>query len=61
MNYVHPSNRTFTAKKDIRTGRKPSEQSKAIESFINSHDFSVSIDRNSGEPVVKVIKKNDEQ
>lgn len=59
MNYVHPSNMTFTAKKDIRAGRKPSEQSKAIEGFINSHNFSVSIDKNSGEPVLKVSKKNE--
>ena len=57
MNYVYPTDTTFTVHSELITKKQASEQSKAIEHFIDTHNFSVLIDSNTGEPIVKVLEK----
>ena len=58
MNYVYPTDTTFTVHSELITKKQASEQSKAIEHFIDTHNFSVLIDSNTGGPIVKVLEKD---
>ena len=60
MNYVYPTNMPFKISGDYKFNKKPSEESIAIKKFIASHNFSVSLDPETGEPVVEVTEKTDE-
>ena len=60
MNYVYPTNMPFKISSDYKFNKKPSEESIAIKKFIASHNFSVSLDPETGEPVVEVTEKTDE-
>ena len=58
MNYVYPTDTPFTLHSELMTRKQASDQSKAIEHFIDTHNFSVLIDSNTGEPIVKVLEKD---
>ena len=60
MNYVYPTNKPFTVSSDFKFNKKTSEESIAIKKFIESHNFSVSLDPETGEPVVEVTEKTNE-
>ncbi len=58
MNYVYPTDTTFTVHFELMTRKQTSDQSRAIEHFIDTHNFSVLINSNTGEPIVKVLEKD---
>ncbi len=60
MNYVYPTDKPFRVSSDFKFTKKPSEESIAIKKFIDSHNFSVSLDPETGEPVVEVTEKTAE-
>ena len=60
MYYVFPTNKPFRVNGDFDFNKKPSEESIAIKKFIDSHNFSVSLDPQTGEPVVEVTEKTSE-
>ena len=61
MNYVYPTNKPFKVSGNFDFNKKPSEESIAIKKFIDSHNFSVSLDPKTGEPVVEVTEKTNEE
>lgn len=59
MNYTAIDNRPFIASKEPLRHVKMSEQTKKRKIYIESHQFSVTYDIQTSQPVVKVTKKDE--
>ena len=61
MNYTIPDNRPFITSKPIKTKVTLSEKCKAMNEYIDSHCFSVSVDSDTHTPIVRISQKSDER
>lgn len=61
MNYVVPTNMPFKVSSDFKFRKETSEESRKIKKFIDTHNFSISLDPETGEPIVKVTEITDGQ
>ena len=61
MNYTVPDNRPFITSGAIKTKVTLPEKCKAMNEFIDSHCFSVSLDQDTNTPIVRITQKSDER
>ncbi len=61
MNYTVPDDRLFITSGPIMTKATLSEKCKAMNEYIDSHCFSVSLDIDTHTPIVRIAQKSDER
>jgi len=61
MNYTVPDNRPFITSGPIKTKVTLPEKCKAMNEYIDSHCFSVSLDIDTHTPIVRIAQKCDER
>jgi len=61
MNYTVPDNRPFITRGPIKTKVTLPEKCKAMNEYIDSHCFSVSVDSDTNTPIVRITQKSDKR